>query len=565
MARFTCKYENSLCIDIEVQRENGSPLCMLGTGGKNRELAILPQDFSPEKHLAVFLGYGMGYAYQAFLQKYPNIPVAIIDKETDLLQALSFQPSNNTQYFEETDKDTVLKKITFWQESNNNKALYPIVNPFYQRLDKEFYGYLREQLTASKQYNFWEKAKYNKFQNKTPRLLLISSKYFLFGEVENACNNLGIECKHLQLVNDEMAQSDFIKQLLEIVISFKPDALVTLNHSGIDREGILMDLLNKLELPLISWFVDNPNLVLASYEGLSSPWLHIFTWDKDNIPSLNKKGFNNVYYLPLGTDTNRFNPNNKNIAYPKEWNSDVSFVGNSMISKVQKRWEASNCPNEFYQDFLTISNDFIFSNKKDAHDFILEEAIKKFPAICNYYYQNLNKEEQLAFETGLTWEATRLYRLSCVEQTLDFNPLIVGDDGWQVFFEKENRNWRWHEPIAYYTHLPNFYPHSRINFNCTSMQMKGASNQRILDVPATGSFVLTDYREQMENMFDIGTEIICYKTTNEIPDLIKYYLSHEKERLEIIQKGRERVLKCHTWTHRVAEIIRVMQDFYCAN
>ncbi len=565
MARFTCKYENNICVDIEIKKENGLSLSILGNGGKKRELAILPQDYSPEKHLAVFIGYGMGYAYQTFLSEYPQAPLAVIDKEEDLLQAVSFTPSKNTLFLNDKNKELILKKLTIWQEQNNKKPLYPIVHPFYQRLDKEFYGYLREQATASQKYNFWEKAKYTKFQNKTPRLLLISSKYFLFGEVENACKNLGVECKHLQLINDEMAQADFIKQLLEIVISFKPDALVTLNHSGIDREGILMDLLNKLELPLISWFVDNPHLVLASYEGLSSPWLHIFTWDKDNIPTLKKKGFNNVYYLPLGTDTNRFKPSNKNIPYPKEWKSNVSFVGNSMISKVQKRWEASHCPQKFYQDFLTLSQAFVFSQKKDAHDFMLDEAQTICPDICKYFLQNFNTEEQLAFETGLTWESTRLYRLSCVKQLLDFNPLIIGDDGWQVFFEHEKRSWRWHEPIAYYTDLPNFYPHSLINFNCTSMQMKGASNQRILDVPAVGAFVLTDYREQMEDMFDIGKEIICYRDIQEIPDLINYYLSHEKERNTIITKGRERVLNCHTWTHRVAEIIRIMQDFYCAN
>ena len=31
-----------------------------------------------------------------------------------------------------------------------------------------------------------------------------------------------------------------------------------------------MDLINKLELPFISWFVDNPHLILYSYEGLTS-------------------------------------------------------------------------------------------------------------------------------------------------------------------------------------------------------------------------------------------------------------------------------------------------------
>ncbi len=538
---------------------------MLGNGGKNRELAILPKDFDQTKHLAVFLGYGMGIAFAEFRRRYPAAPLAIVDKEQDILEALNFSCPKDVLLISEHDKKEAITKLTKWQEKNQKKALYPVINPFYQRLDREYYGFLREHAAASQKFNFWDKAKYAKFQSSSPKLLLISSKYFLMGEVETACKNLKLEYRHIQLGNDEIAHSEFVRQLLEEIVSFKPDALITLNHLGVDREGVLMDLINKLELPFISWFVDNPHLILYSYEGLTSPFLHIFTWDFDNVPSLKAKGFNNVYYLPLGTDAERFNPKNKEKLIAPAWKSPVSFVGNSMIDKVQKRLDACNLPTHLYADFFALAKDFISSPKRIAEKFILDDGKQLFPALIKHYQEQFDTEEKLAFETGMTWEATRVYRLECVKQTLDFNPLLVGDHGWNVFLEKEKRPWRWHTPINYYDQLPYFYPHSTINFNCTSMQMKGASNQRILDVPATGSFVITDYREQMENMFDIGEEIICYKNNEEIPDLIRYYLNHGKEREAIVRKGRERVLKCHTWTHRMSEILSVMKEWYGRN
>lgn len=562
MARLTAICEGGTCIDIAVQRENAAEIRLLGSGGKARELACLPKDFDENKHLAVFLGYGMGIAFAEFCKQFPNAAIALVDKENDILEALSFSCPDNVFFCGQQNKNTVLNLLTKWQEQNGKKTFYPIPNPCYQRLDKDFYGYLREQLGASQKFNFWEKAQYPKFKSSQTKLLLISSKYFLIGEIENACRSLGIEYRHIKLQDEEIAQADFVKQLLEEIIAFKPDALLTLNHLGIDREGVLMDLLNKLELPFISWFVDNPHLILYSYAGLTSPFLHIFTWDMDNIPSLNKNGFGNVYYLPLGTDADRFHPRNKQRPAPAAWNSTVSFVGNSMIDKVQKRWEASAVPQRFYQDFLKLAEDFIASPHKVAEEFLHAQAAEKFPQLFAYYENNLNTEEKLAFETGMTWEATRVYRLNCVRQILGFNPLLVGDNGWNVFLRQEKRPWRWHCPIGYYDELPYFYPHSTINFNCTSIQMKGASNQRILDVPAAGSFILTDYREQMEAMFDIGKEIICYKEQEEIPELVRYYLSHEKERENIIQKGRERVLKCHTWAHRVEHIVRTMKEYY---
>ena len=562
MARLTARYENGICVDIEIKRENALPFQMLGNGGKNRELAILPNVFDQTKHLAVFLGYGMGIAFAEFRRRYPAAPLAIVDKEQDILEALNFSCPEDVLLISEHDKKEAITKLTKWQEKNQKKALYPVINPFYQRLDREYYGFLREHAAASQKFNFWDKAKYAKFQSSSPKLLLISSKYFLMGEVETACKNLKLEYRHIQLGNDEIAHSEFVRQLLEEIVSFKPDALITLNHLGVDREGVLMDLINKLELPFISWFVDNPHLILYSYEGLTSPFLHIFTWDFDNVPSLKAKGFNNVYYLPLGTDAERFNPKNKEKLVAPAWKSPVSFVGNSMIDKVQKRLDACNLPNHLYADFFALAKDFISSPKRIAEKFILDDGKQLFPALIKHYQEQFDTEEKLAFETGMTWEATRVYRLECVKQTLDFNPLLVGDHGCNVFLEKEKRPWRWHAPIKYYDQLPYFYPHSTINFNCTSMQMKGASNQRILDVPATGSFVITDYREQMENMFDIGEEIICYKNNEEIPDLIRYYLNHGKEREAIVRKGRERVLKCHTWTHRMSEILSVMKEWY---
>lgn len=565
MSRLTAKYENNVCVDIEITRENALPLTLLGSGGKNRELAILPKDFNETKHLAVFLGYGMGIALAAFQKRFPHARIALIDKENDILETLHFSCPETVFFINEQDKNAALKKLTKWQEQHRNKALYPIVNPCYQRLDKEYYGYLRENTAASQKFNFWEKAKYTKFQTPQTKLLLISSKYFLMGEVENACKNLGLDYHYILLGNEEIAHSDFVKQLLEEIISFKPDALITLNHLGVDREGVLMDLINKLELPFISWFVDNPHLILYSYEGLTSPFLHIFTWDLDNVPSLKSRGFSNVYYLPLGTDAARFHPNNRKKLLSPSWKSNVSFVGNSMIDKVQKRLDACSLPQKFYSDFFALAKNFIRSPKRIAEKYILEDGKMNFPELIGHYQEVFDTEEKLAFETGMTWEATRVYRLDCVKQILDFNPLLVGDNGWNVFLQNEKRPWRWHKPINYYDKLPYFYPHSTINFNCTSMQMKGASNQRILDVPAVGAFVLTDYREQMENMFDIGEEIICYKAKEEIPELIKYYLSHDTEREQIIHKGRERVLKCHTWTHRMDEIIRTMKAFYAKN
>ena len=103
-------------------------------------------------------------------------------------------------------------------------------------------------------------------------------------------------------------QAQLVQQLLEAVVSFRPDCCITLNHMGVDVEGVLMDLLARLQLPLASWFVDNPHLIIHLYSRCVSPWTTLFTWDSDNIPTLRAAGFEHVFYLPLATTPQRFKP-----------------------------------------------------------------------------------------------------------------------------------------------------------------------------------------------------------------------------------------------------------------
>lgn len=408
------------------------------------------------------------------------------------------------------------------------------------------------------------------FKGKETKLLLISSSVFLLPEIERACQRLGVSYKHLALDSEEMDLQKFVDLLTKEIKDFSPDALLTLNHSGVDREGILFEILEKMQVPLVSWFVDNPHLLLSFYSGkranAASSWLNVFTWDKDNIASLQEEGYTSTFYLPLGTDATRFHPNSRKLSeISNGWESDISFVGTSMFHKVSERLIRSGFPQEHMQDFFDLGGDFALSDERSIARFIERQTNKKYANLLKFYNELPAKEAKFAFQAGLTWEATRVYRLSCVKQILDFNPLVVGDDGWKLFFEEEKRPWRWHDNINYYNGAHKFYTQSVINFNCTSMQMKGASNQRIFDVPAAGSFVLTDYREQMTNMFELegkNKEIVCYRDIEEIPDLVRFYLAHDTEREKIIQMGRKRVLACHTWDHRVQEVLAVLQEKY---
>lgn len=551
-------------LDISIQLGDRF-LQILGSGGPAREKVIVQNFLQAPTGLPVLLGTGLGHALHELLLHYDG-PVAVVDADLDLLtlsqvkEHLSPDALERICWIHEADPAAALLAISRWQLQQGKQPLPPLVplaHPLYARINPSYYGPLREKLRLSARTDFWQQAVQPRFTSATPRLLLITSQYFLMGELIGACESLNIPFQLLTIDNNEMASATFVEQLLSAAVSFKPDAVLTLNHLGVDREGVLTDLLQKLQLPLASWFVDNPHLILHLYQKLISPWTSIFTWDVDNITSLKAMGFEHVFYLPLATDPRRFVLSKRQDA-PAAWHSQLSFVGNSMLYKVGARLKKGNLSRPLLKSFKSMATAFGESDERSVRTFLSRQA----PELQQAYAALPDNESRLAYETALTWEATRQYRTLCVEQLLPFTPLIVGDPGWRIVFRRRPDHVRLHSELAYYDQLPYFYPCSEINFNCTSKQMKGAVNQRIFDVPATGSFILTDWREQMDELFEPHTEIACYHEPEEVPELVRYYLTHPQERQRIATAARKRILGEHTWQHRLQSMLQHLRAVY---
>ncbi len=543
--------------DLRLCLASGRVWHLWGRGGREKEERLVRE--ASVGGLPVLLGAGLGVALKALLEQRDG-PVAVVDKEERLLEATACRrlaEDSRVFWIDEQDVCEAMNLLTRWQMEHGGLPLRPLIMPLYARLDPQYYKTIQSHLEASSRFDIWARATYLKCRAWPPRVLLLTSQYFLLGEVINAFDRMGVPYRLLEFEARETGQAEFIQALLTAILEFKPDCVLTINHLGVDREGVLMELLEKCRLPMASWFVDNPHLVLYVYTRLASPWAIIFTWDADNVDSLKELGFENVHYLPLGTDIHRFHPPSAPRC-PSQWRSRVSFVGNSMLAKVAARLKAGRFP----RPMLLAYRDIAGSYGESGGDSVREHMRRYFPDIFQYFNALPSIEEQLAFETALTWEATRGYRNRCVRELLPFAPLIAGDKHWKIALRHAPETWRWHQELNYYQELPRFYPCSEINFNCTSMQMKGAVNQRVFDVPACGSFLITDQRRQMDLLFEPGREVVAYADPEEIPDLVRFYLRHPLERERISQAARRRILQEHTYDLRLTKLLKTVVAVY---
>ena len=101
---------------------------------------------------------------------------------------------------------------------------------------------------------------------------------------------------------------------------------------------------------------------------------------------------------------------------------------------------------------------------------------------------------------------------------------------------------------------------TKINMNHHLNHSRQGLNLRTFEIPATYSFQLVDYFSELPNLFEVGKEIVCYHNIEEARQLIDYYLEHPRERERIAYAGYQRVLKDHTFEHRIKKILEVIKS-----
>lgn len=88
-------------------------------------------------------------------------------------------------------------------------------------------------------------------------------------------------------------------------------------------------------------------------------------------------------------------------------------------------------------------------------------------------------------------------------------------------------------------------------------------NKRMFEIPACGGFQITSHREAINELFEIGEEIVTYTDFNDLKAKINYYLdpNNEAERQQIIEAGHQRTIKEHTYRNRLETMFSIITNF----
>ncbi len=87
-----------------------------------------------------------------------------------------------------------------------------------------------------------------------------------------------------------------------------------------------------------------------------------------------------------------------------------------------------------------------------------------------------------------------------------------------------------------------------------------ASNMRLFETTGVGTCLLTDWKENLSELFEPDKEVLTYRSAAECVEKVNYILEHEDERRSIAAAGQRRTLREHTFDNRAARIDEIVRS-----
>jgi hypothetical protein len=283
------------------------------------------------------------------------------------------------------------------------------------------------------------------------------------------------------------------------------------------------------------WYLDDPHFFI---QQPLDPNEHVVCFDETYLDYVETFKPASCGFWPLGADMEGAG------VYREALACDVCFVG-GLVDQSFRRVQLSPAMQAYV--------DRLIEKKVELSYVSFEELISRYPIAPGKCIQ-LNPQVM----HYLYWETNNRYRMQVLEALTDFDLRIYGNKDWpaliassplQRFFCGEA------DPVR---ELPDIFVSSKININIHSIQCMGSLNQRDFNAPVAGGFLLSDWVPACAKYFTAGEEAIYWSDIFDLRAKIAYYLHHADEREAIVQKGRERVLRDHTYTQRVTQLLQTL-------
>ncbi|MDE7332500.1 MAG: glycosyltransferase [Lachnospiraceae bacterium] len=323
----------------------------------------------------------------------------------------------------------------------------------------------------------------------------------------------------------------------------------------------ISDICERFQIPYVCLSVDCPVLELFS-ESVKNKWNRIFLFDYTQYMRFVSANPDCIFYLPLATNADRWDQVISSMT-PEEYDtytSDISFVGSLYTEK--SPLSAKTLPPRLagYVDGAVEAQLQVY-----GYNFLEEIITPELTAQLKKTFQDYRNltsvypgtDNYTAANYYLAMRAAELERIRTLQAlSHDFHVDIYTRSSCKDL--TPGSNLRLKGGVSTLTEMPKVFHCSKINLNITIKSIQSGLSLRIWDVLGCGGFLLSNYQTEIPEYFEIGKDLVCYESIEDLKEKAAYYLTHDDIRMEIARNGYEKVKAQHTWAHRISSMMQTI-------
>ncbi len=320
------------------------------------------------------------------------------------------------------------------------------------------------------------------------------------------------------------------KRLREI----DPDFVLTCNF-----HPHLSDQLANMNIPYVCWVKDVSTKDILWRRDLITDNTHIFHFSQNEVERYKSLGVRNIERLALAADTKLFKPREAKPAYER----DINIV------------EDIDPANGYTNITLALRRTLMDANSSVAEKNEIFQWTRKFGTVMDRCIDSLTE-----WSVPTVWKeivnGARFPALGLSDAEICF---AIGDEISARQRKAVEKELSMPHAKVQISGVPRNYLNFRINIYLNKAYNRDGVSSEIFNVMACGGFLMTDYRDVYNELFEVGKDLVCFRSIEEARMMAKHYLDHPEEREAIAENGRRKVMKLHTLKQRWETILGTLR------
>ena len=357
----------------------------------------------------------------------------------------------------------------------------------------------------------------------------------------------------VEMSQKDITPKDAIKKLSDRLMDHGADFVFSINFFP-----YVSEVCNVFHIRYLCWIVDSPVMELYT-SSIKNEYNRVFIFDRALYREIEPYNPGHIFHLPLaaavGPKDELFKKTSESTK--ERFSHDIAFVGSLYTEKCPYDKLSKKAPAKLrgYLDGIMAAQEKVYGYyfiEDLLNDETVDGFIKNFPT---FYRQPEG--------TYLTDKRTlaQLYignKISANERVHTFFRLA---SEYEVSIYTASDTSRMPAGLKNMglaktlTEMPVIFHEAGINLNITSKIIRTGLPLRIFDILSCGGFLITNYQEEIPELFTPGEDLMMYGSVDELVELCGYYLDHQAEARDIAEHGYDTLRLNYTYDLQMEKLL----------